>query len=141
MRFFKGLNLLLCIMCVSAYAQHKPFKTNKASQFSYRDNAKYNLKYIDVEHGLSSSFISAISEDSVGNLLLGTWGGGLMKYDGISIDIYNTYSGLPDNIINSIEKSGTHHLILFDLVGLYDYYNVKFNKQDYYYKLEFVINN
>jgi ligand-binding sensor domain-containing protein/serine phosphatase RsbU (regulator of sigma subunit) len=145
MKFLTWPVLLFCFICNSAFAQHKPFKTNKASQFSYRDNAKYNVKYIDVEHGLSSSFIKAISEDSIGNLLLGTWGGGLMKYDGISIDIYNTYSELPDNIINSIEKFGTHHRILFNLAGLYDYYKGKFtplklNNDSFYISRQFTVN-
>ncbi|MES2838165.1 MAG: two-component regulator propeller domain-containing protein [Bacteroidota bacterium] len=136
----------LITLPIALFAQLKPFQTNKASQFTYRESAKYNVKYIDVEHGLSSSFIRSICEDDNGNLLLGTWGGGLMKYDGITIDVYNNYSGLPYNTIRSIVKFNNEFRILFDNGDFYSLKNnvftlLKSSNDSVYYSAQFKVNN
>jgi len=41
-----------------------------------QDNANICIKYLDVEHGMNSSYVSSILEDSQGNLWFGTRGGG-----------------------------------------------------------------
>lgn len=56
------------------------------------------------EQGLGSLFIFGLKEDSKGNLWMGTWGSGVMKYDGQNITIFNKEHGLCDNYITNIEE-------------------------------------
>jgi hypothetical protein len=53
--------------------------------------------------GLTYNWVTAIAIDKQGNKWIGTPGGGLVKYDGISWTVYNTFnSGLPDNRVYAI---------------------------------------
>jgi len=59
--------------------------------------------------GLPDNDVNAITVDEEGNKWIGTWGGGLAKFDGVSWTVYNTSnSGLPDNYIIAIaiDKEG-----------------------------------
>jgi hypothetical protein len=52
---------------------------------------------------LTYNWVTAIAIDKQGNKWIGTPGGGLVKYDGISWTVYNTFnSGLPDNRVYAI---------------------------------------
>ena len=62
-----------------------PFKLPKISHLLkpiFKDNAKYNIKYLDVEQGLNSSYTWCSYEDSKGQLWLGSNMGGLTMYNG-----------------------------------------------------------
>jgi sugar lactone lactonase YvrE len=53
--------------------------------------------------GLTYNWVTAIAIDKQRNKWIGTVGGGLVKYDGISWTVYNTFnSGLPDNRVYAI---------------------------------------
>ncbi len=57
--------------------------------------------------GLPDNFVLAIVIDGQGNKWIGTWGGGLAKFDGVNWTVYNTSnSGLPDNWVNAIAIDG-----------------------------------
>jgi two-component system, sensor histidine kinase ChiS len=73
-----------------------------------RGGARINMRYLDVEQGMNSSFISAIIEDSQGNLWFGTSGGGVSKYNGESFIHFTEREGLSNNYITSIleDKNG-----------------------------------
>ena len=43
---------------------------------------RYNVSYIDLKNGLPHNNVSAIFVDSNGFLWVGTYGGGLVRYDG-----------------------------------------------------------
>ena len=43
---------------------------------------RYNVSYIDLHSGLPHNNVSAIFVDSNGFLWVGTYGGGLVRYDG-----------------------------------------------------------
>ena len=43
---------------------------------------RYNVSYIDLSNGLPHNNVSAIFTDSGGFLWIGTYGGGLVRYDG-----------------------------------------------------------
>jgi ligand-binding sensor domain-containing protein len=60
-------------------------------------------------NGLGSDFIFEITVDHENNVWVGTWGGGVAKYDGTNWMVYNrSNSGLPENIITAIavDKQG-----------------------------------
>jgi ligand-binding sensor domain-containing protein len=50
-----------------------------------------------------SNYVYAIAIDGQGNKWIGTYGGGLAKFDGINWTVYNTAnSGLPSNYVYAI---------------------------------------
>jgi len=60
---------------------------------------EYNLGLYTADEGLESSEIYATVQDKKGNLWIGTYGGGLSRYNGISFKNYTTGEGLADNRI------------------------------------------
>ncbi|MBN2683244.1 MAG: SpoIIE family protein phosphatase [Bacteroidales bacterium] len=68
----------------------------------YKDNAIANLKYYDIEQGMISSYVMSIFEDKNGNIWIGTWGGGLSKFDGETFTHFTTKQGLSNNYVLSI---------------------------------------
>jgi hypothetical protein len=52
---------------------------------------------------LPDNHVTSVAIDGQGNKWIGTYGGGLAKFDGVNWTVYNTSnSGLPDNIITAI---------------------------------------
>lgn len=78
-----------------------PSKTEALSPAT-TDAAYYNLQYLDVDQGLSSSYVMDILEDSRGNLWISTWATGVCVYDSRSFTNYDDNSGLLSNYIWSI---------------------------------------
>ena len=70
-------------------------KLNKSTgEFIVYD--KWNTK-------LPGNYVTAIAIDEQRNKWIGTWGGGLAKFDGVNWTVYNTSnSGLPDNYVYAI---------------------------------------
>jgi len=57
--------------------------------------------------GLPSNYVLAIAIDGQGNKWIGTWEGGLAKFDGVNWTVYNTSnSGLPDDYVYAITIDG-----------------------------------
>lgn len=79
---------------------HKPSIIAKSP--GVKNNISEDLRYVDVDQGLSSSYIRAICQDQKGNIWFGTNGQGLCKYDGVSFTNFTETEGLPSNIIFSI---------------------------------------
>ncbi len=67
-----------------------------------KDNAIYDLQYLDVDEGMASSYIMAIIEDSRGNIWFGTNSGGVTRYDGKSFAHFTEKHGLSNNIVWSM---------------------------------------
>jgi ligand-binding sensor domain-containing protein len=81
-----------------------------AKEMRFKYNAINNMQYLDVDQGLSSSYILAILEDSKGNLWIGTAGGGLVRYDGNTLLTFTKKQGLPSNTIRAIHEDSTGNL-------------------------------
>jgi len=77
---------------------------NKAFPPRMNDNASINMKYLDVDQGMNSSYVLSILEDSQGNLWFGTGGGGVSMYNGQSFTHFTEDEGLSDNRIRSIQE-------------------------------------
>ena len=82
----------------------------KALRPRTKDNASINLKYLDVEQGMVSSYVLSCLEDSHGNLWFGTWGGGVSKYNGESFTNYTEKEGLSNNYVWSILEDSHDNL-------------------------------
>jgi len=68
--------------------------------------------------GLSSNQIMSLEADSRGNLWVGSWDNGLMKYDGNNWTFYDEQDGLPDFTIYTIEEDLNGDILLGTFYGL-----------------------
>jgi PAS domain S-box-containing protein len=64
----------------------------------------YNFKNLSVDQGLGQSQAKSIFQDSKGFLWIGTYGGGLNRFDGTSFIQYSEDQGLPDNTVWHIDE-------------------------------------
>ncbi len=95
-----GKTKLPIITIASDNHRHSRFPQSRSALApSFRDNASYNLQYLDVDHGLSSSYIRSMIEDSRGNLWLSTWTAGVTMYDGKSFTTFREDDGLISSYI------------------------------------------
>jgi ligand-binding sensor domain-containing protein/signal transduction histidine kinase len=74
-----------------------------------QDLKKVNGKFVKTftnfktDQGLPNNCVLSITEDKMGNIWIGTLGGGLSRYDGKSFITYSTQNGLPDIVISQIK--------------------------------------
>lgn len=73
-----------------------------SSKFDFNDAASYNIQGIDVDQGLSSSYVMDMLEDSRGNLWFATWTAGVTMYNGRSFIMFDENKGMESNYIWSI---------------------------------------
>ena len=52
--------------------------------------------------GLAGNTVTAIAVDFDGTLWIGTWGGGVSRYDGLKFTSYTSNDGLSSNFVYSI---------------------------------------
>ena len=71
---------------------------------SFKDAASYNMQYLDVDQGLSSSYVMSIVEDSRGNLWFADWAAGVSMYDGKSFMHFGEDDGFLSNYIWTIHE-------------------------------------
>lgn len=75
-----------------------------------KDAATCNIQYLDVDQGMNSSYILAITEDKNGNLWFASYGGGVSKYDGKSFTHYTEEEGLSNNKVWTILEDKNENL-------------------------------
>ncbi|NQY06930.1 MAG: hypothetical protein HRT68_12270 [Flavobacteriaceae bacterium] len=78
--------------------------------FQFRDQSRYNIQFLDVDQGLSSSYITGLHQDKRGAIWFTTNGAGIGKYNGQTITIYGEKEGLTDNIIFKILEDKNDNL-------------------------------
>lgn len=71
---------------------------------NFKDAASYNVQYMDVDQGLSSSYVMSIVEDSRGNLWFANWTSGVSMYDGKSFVHFVEQNGFLSNYIWTIHE-------------------------------------
>ncbi|SHI89512.1 PAS domain S-box protein [Flavobacterium terrae] len=90
----------------------------------------YDFRRIDQEDGLPSANINVVFQDSRDYLWIGTEGGGLVKYDGISYEIFDQSKGLPGEFITDIIEDQNGNLIISTRYsGIYVYDGLSFFKE------------
>ncbi|MDA3867303.1 MAG: SpoIIE family protein phosphatase [Salinivirgaceae bacterium] len=82
----------------------------EALQPRFKDNAVVDIKYFDVEQGLSNSYIYDIHQDKGGFIWAATNGGGVCRFDGAHFEVYNENSGLADDIVLAIDTDESDNL-------------------------------
>ena len=72
-----------------------------------KDAAIAHLQYLNVEHGMTSSFVNAALEDKNGNIWLGSYIG-VSVYNGETFTRFTENEGLSNNLVRSVleDKSG-----------------------------------
>ncbi|KPL15961.1 MAG: hypothetical protein AMS26_06275 [Bacteroides sp. SM23_62] len=95
----------------------------KALPPDMKDNANINMKYLDVDQGMNSSYVLSILEDSRGNLWFGSWGGGVSMYNGESFTHFTRKEGLSDHRIQSILEDSHGNLWFGTFLGGVSKYN------------------
>ena len=82
-------------------------KPTRALPPASKDAAIAQLQYLNVEHGMTSSFVRAVLEDKKGNIWLGTRGG-VSVFNGESFTHYTENEGLSNNFVRAIieDQSG-----------------------------------
>jgi signal transduction histidine kinase/DNA-binding response OmpR family regulator/streptogramin lyase len=80
-----------------------------AQEISMRDNAKFDIQYLDTKQGLLGNQVNDILEDSRGHLWLAT-DGGLSRYDGKYFMHYTQTEGLPGNWILDLFEDSQNNL-------------------------------
>jgi len=104
--------------------------------FGVDTNTGKTFKYYDVPNILPSNIVYAISEDTVGNLWIGT-SGGLAYFDKRNQQsrIFTTENGLPSNVICSIQQEENGNIWLSTHSGI-SMYNIEKNKFSNYYSVD-----
>nr|WP_319510574.1 two-component regulator propeller domain-containing protein [uncultured Draconibacterium sp.] len=112
----------VAIEVVPAKVPLKHPESYPALGFKRKDHANSNLKYLDVEQGLSSSYVLTILHDSQKNIWLGTRGGGVSLYNGNTFIVFTTDNGLCDNTVTSIieDNDGNIWFGTYNGVCMYD---------------------
>lgn len=67
-----------------------------------KDKATHNIQFLDVDQGMSSSYIYTILRDKNGYLWFDSWGGGASRYDGKYLTNFTTSEGLSNNNVYTI---------------------------------------
>lgn len=63
-----------------------------------------SVAHFTTQEGLPDNFVRAVVRDNAGDLWVGTYGGGVARYDGQAFTNYGTTEGLPDPFVNTVFK-------------------------------------
>ncbi len=80
-----------------------------AKEPSMRDNAEFDIQYLDTKHGLLSAQINGLLKDHNENLWFAT-DEGLSRYDGKYFTHYTINEGLPGGLILALFEDTKHNL-------------------------------
>ncbi len=95
--------------------------TNEGLNY-YKDGV---LHKFELPH--TSIAIRSLMEDRAGNLWIGTYGAGLIKYDGVNFKIFNVKNGLTHNYIHSLLEDSKGNIWIGTGAGVNKYSNNEFH--------------
>ena len=84
----------------------------------YHDNAVVNIKYYDIEQGLSNSYIYDLHFDKYGMLWIATNGAGVARFDGEDFIYYNRQNGLAHNMVRAIDSDSDGNIWFATMDGV-----------------------
>ncbi len=94
--------------------RHSPFYT--LDEPDRKDNARYDISYLDVDQGLPISNVRDIFHDSRGFLWIGT-DLGVLQYDGKHVSLFSKKEGLSGNIVWGIYEDSKGNMWFTTLDG------------------------
>lgn len=97
---------------------------SKVSQHHARQKQEMGLQDIDVAY--NPNYIVAIAVDREGIVWVGTWGGGLSRFDGSKWQTYTTKEGLPGNHVSMLHVDKTGKLWIGTNNGVAQFEGSKF---------------
>tara|TARA_R110001592_G_scaffold68674_2_gene210613 strand:+ start:3859 stop:6876 length:3018 start_codon:yes stop_codon:yes gene_type:complete len=83
----------------------------------------FDFKHFSVEDGLSQSQVNSIFQDSRGYLWIGTAGGGVCQFDGITFNQFSEKEGLSGDIVTAIAEDKDGNLWFTSSLGGITKYN------------------
>jgi len=89
---------------------------------------QYNFSNYSIDQGLAQSQVFAMIEDSRGFLWIGTEGGGVNRFDGITFINYTTKNGLSSNVIRTIIEDSRGNI----WIGTKDNYVCRFDGKKFH---------
>lgn len=87
------------------------YQQNHYKEFTIRQYKSADRGYFIGTSGLLSQDIFSLTEDNNGNIWIGTFTGGVTKYDGKNFTTYTTADGLPDNNVRKVWYSAKFDLL------------------------------
>ena len=75
-----------------------------ASTPRMKDHATADIRFLDVEQGMNSSYARSLIEDTQGRLWIGTYRGGVTQYDGREFRHFTLENGLSHNVVLALLK-------------------------------------
>ncbi len=88
----------------------------------------YTVKNYSISDGIPQSQVTALIEDNLGYLWIGTRGGGLARFDGEEFVVYTTLDGLFSNVINDLWFDNDENLWLLHPRGFTRFDGATFKK-------------
>ncbi len=79
------------------------------------------IKNFGLREGLPQSQVSCLAEDKLGYLWLGTYGGGIARFNGNEFNVINNIDGLPSNSILSLIVDENNKVWIGHLAGISKY--------------------
>jgi len=63
---------------------------------------QFSTKFFNIKDGLPQSQVLSIAEDKLGYLWVGTYGGGLARFDGKHFSVFTKEDGMRDNYVHKV---------------------------------------
>ncbi len=114
-------------MCMKAFIVPFSFSLLLALN-AFAQPSQYSLRNYKAVDGLPQSQVNILLEDSNGYLWIGTYGGGLARFDGHQFKVYTTLDGLQSNIISFLKLDSKQNLWIIHPRGITKFDGHKFTK-------------
>lgn len=75
----------------------------KAGAPEYKHSASLNIQLLGIDQGLEGSYVRTITEDKNGNVWIGSYYGGVSRYDGTTFTTYGEEEGLSNRVYVALE--------------------------------------
>ncbi len=102
-------HLPVCRNAIGTKSLAKHPAPSPASKLRMRDNAIFDIQFLDMEQGMMSSYVWSMLEDRHGNLWFGT-NNGVSRYDGNNFYHFRIQEGLANNQVRSMLEDGNGDL-------------------------------
>ena len=105
------------------------FTTDPAKVSSHHARQKIEMGLQDVDTAYNPNYIVALEVDQNGTVWLGTWGGGLARFDGEKFENFTVKDGLPSNHVFMLHEDQDGLLWVGTSNGMSQFKNGQFNNK------------